>query len=112
MAGTFWGEGHGGPGGRQRGSVEFAAASGTEFVETEGVPEVGVLFATEDGGDVAPDGGALAVGADLEIAVAGVCGAPREDLRTGQDQRPGEEFRGVVNGSGDVSDDVKFAADP
>lgn len=44
--------------------------------------------------------------------MARVFGAPGEDLRAGEDQCPGEEFRGVVHGGGDVSDDVEFAADP
>jgi len=112
LVGTFWGEGHGGPGRGQRGFAEFAATSGVELVELEGVPVVGVLFTVEDGGDVAADGCAFSECADLKVAVAGVCGTPGEDLRAGGDQCPGEEFRGVVYGGGDVSDDVKFAADP
>ena len=50
-------------------------------------------------------------GGDLDVAVAGVLGAPGGDGGIGEDGCPGEQLGGVVDGGGDVADDVELAAD-
>jgi len=65
----------------------------------------------EHRGHSTSDGLVRVGGGDLDVAVAGVLAAPGGHDGVGQDVRPGDEFGGVVDGGGDVTDDVELSTD-
>lgn len=58
------------------------------------------------------DGCPVAVSRDVEVVVSGVLDAAGDDLGVGQHECPVQESGGVVDGRGDIADDVEPAADP
>jgi hypothetical protein len=68
---------------RALGGRSCSSSAGQIALGQEGRPERAVIIAGEYGGDPAMEGVAVADGAGLDVAVAGVLGAPGADDRLG-----------------------------
>lgn len=94
----------------RRGGAQVTACAVGEVVQTDRPPEVPVLFTVQDGGDLAARRGPVAPRGDVQVAMAGIPGPPRDHLQAGQDQRPREQFGRARDRGGHVPDDVEVTA--
>src|SRR4051794_30511639 len=84
--------------------------SGDKVGHAQGLPELRVLVAGQDGGYAAAHRGPMVVGADLHEPGPRVRRLPGHDGGTDQHTGPGDELRRAVEGDGDVAADIELAA--